>query len=88
MDGRRPPRSDAGRQAKKTVGGATVRLDIGSVGMIITHAVVKSFKKTDLSNALDASEDHLVWDGNEASEANGESKGDSKATTSDVSRID
>lgn len=37
-------------------------------GMIDVNMVARSFKKTGISNALDATEDHLVWDDEEASE--------------------
>lgn len=56
--------------------------------MIAADIVIKSFKKTGISNALDETEDHLVWDGDEASEADVESGTDYEATTSDVSSTD
>ncbi|KAH9370711.1 hypothetical protein HPB48_013982 [Haemaphysalis longicornis] len=38
-------------------------------GMIAADIVVKSLEKIGTLNALDASEDHLVWDGDKASES-------------------
>uniref|UniRef100_A0A147BLR1 Putative pogo transposable element n=1 Tax=Ixodes ricinus TaxID=34613 RepID=A0A147BLR1_IXORI len=52
-------------------------------GMIGADIIVKSFKKTGISNALDATEDHLVWDEDE-SETDEKSGGDDGATTSDA----
>ncbi|KAH9383278.1 hypothetical protein HPB48_024398 [Haemaphysalis longicornis] len=59
-------------------------------GVIVADVVVKSFKKTAVLNALDATADHLVWYGDEASEADVEFGGDDEATspTSNVSSTD
>ncbi|KAH9369578.1 hypothetical protein HPB48_011528 [Haemaphysalis longicornis] len=48
----------------------------------------QELQKTGTSNALDATEDVSVWDGDKASEANVESKVDDEATTSDVGSTD
>lgn len=53
--------------------------------MVGAAIIVNSFKKTGISNALDSSEDHLLWDGGETSEADEESGGDDEATTCDAS---
>lgn len=59
-------------------------------GMIVADVVIKSFKKTAVLNALDATVVHLVWDGDEASEADVEFGGDDEATSpaSNVSSTD
>lgn len=53
-------------------------------GMIGADVVAKSFKKTGIPNTMGATDDHLVWNKDEASEANAESRGDDDTMTSDI----
>lgn len=52
--------------------------------MIGADVVAKSFKKTGIPNTMGATDDHLVWNKDEASEANAESRGDDDTMTSDI----
>lgn len=56
--------------------------------MIAGGVVIKSFKKTGIWNALNMTDDHVVWDGDEAPEADLESVGNDEATTGNVSSTD
>lgn len=55
--------------------------------MFAADVVVKGFEKTGIMNALDAIEEHLVWDEDKASEADVEFGGADKTTTSILAAV-